>query len=292
MRHVGLIGYPLKHSLSAAFQQAAFDALGLELRYHVWEVTAEQVPTAVSALRDSDRIGTNVTIPYKETVISLVDRLSPAAARIGAVNTIVREGHDLVGYNTDAPGFLRSLRDDAGFEPAGRRALLLGAGGAARAVAFALLEAGVAALVLTNRSPERASRLASDLVRSRPDELTAPGARTGVQVALWTPASLAFVLGGVDLVVNCTPIGMLHSAAEGQSPLDGVPLSPNALYCDLVYNPEQTPLLQTASALGAKTLGGLGMLIYQGAEAFQLWTGVTPPVDVMVTAARRALYGA
>lgn len=291
MQSVGLIGYPLRHSLSAAFQQAAFDALGLDLRYEVWEVTPSDVPGAIAALRDSERIGANVTIPFKETVIPLLDRLSPGAERIGAVNTIVREDGALVGYNTDAPGFLRSLRDDAGFDPMGKRALILGAGGASRAVAFALLEAGLAGIVLANRSAERASRLAADLVRARDGGGEGTGF-AGVQVALWTSAALGFVLGGVDMVVNCTPIGMLHSSTEGQSPLAGVPLSPQPLYCDLVYNPEQTPLLQAAAAVGAKTLGGLPMLIYQGAEAFELWTGQPGPVEVMMAAARRALYGA
>src|SRR5262245_10467860 len=125
MPSVGLLGYPLRHSLSAAFQQAAFDALGLDMRYQVWEVAPEEVGGAVTALRSVDRIGSNVTIPYKETVIPFLDRLSPAAARIGAVNTIVRDGSELVGFNTDAPGFLRSLRDNAGFEPSRRRALIL-----------------------------------------------------------------------------------------------------------------------------------------------------------------------
>ncbi|MBI4498432.1 MAG: shikimate dehydrogenase [Chloroflexi bacterium] len=291
MRYVGLLGYPLRHSLSAVFQQAALDALGLDLRYQPWEVPPEEVPAAVAALRGPDRLGMNVTIPYKETVIPLLDGLSRSAARIGAVNTIVRQGDALVGYNTDAPGFLRALRDDAGFAPAGRRALLLGAGGAARAVAFALLEAGAWSLVVTNRSPERASRLAAELAAVDRDEATGPGGRTGVQVALWTPTALAQVLQGVDLVVNCTPIGMRHSDGEGQSPLEGVLLPSHVLYCDLVYNPEQTPFLWQAAAAGAATLGGLPMLIYQGAEAFRMWTGMAAPVEVMFAAARKALQG-
>ena len=147
------------------------------------------------------------------------------------------------------------------------------------------------ALVLANRTPERASRLAADLVVARDASEDERVQHTGIQVALWTPTSLAFVVGGVDLVVNCTPVGMAHGARQQESPLGNVPLRPDALYTDLVYNPEQTPFLQAAATVGAKTLGGLPMLIYQGAEAFKLWTGVEAPVDVMFAAARKALYG-
>lgn len=280
MPQVGLFGYPLRHSLSAAFQQAAFDALGLPFTYSPWEVTAEQLPDAVKALRAGERVGANVTVPHKEAVLPLLDRISPQAARIGAVNTIVREEGGLTGYNTDAPGFLRSLTDDAGFNPAGAHVLLIGAGGAARAVAFAVADAGAASIVIANRHRERAERLAAALIGEGMPPVT---------VIDWQPAALQDAVAAAVLVVNSTSVGMLHSASQQESPLDGVALPSGVLVADLVYNPLRTPLLAAAETAGARTLGGLPMLIYQGAEAFRLWTGVDAPVPVMMDAARRAL---
>lgn len=280
MPQVGLFGYPLRHSLSAVFQQAAFDALGLPFTYSPWEVTVEQLPAAVNALRSGERVGANVTVPHKEAVLPLIDWISPQAARIGAVNTIVREYGDLTGYNTDAPGFLRSLTDDAGFSPAGKRVLLLGAGGAARAVAFALADAGASSITIANRGRERAERLAGALHGEGMPPVTVAG---------WEPAAMQDAIAATDLVVNSTSLGMLHSAGEQQSPLDGVMIPSGVLVADLVYNPQRTPLLAAAEAAGARTLGGLPMLIYQGAEAFRLWTGVAAPVSIMMDAARQAL---
>jgi shikimate dehydrogenase len=262
------------------FQQAGFDALGLPFTYTPWEVTLEELPAAVNALRTGERVGANVTVPYKETVMPLLDRVDPQAARIGAVNTIVRGPDGLTGYNTDAPGFLRSLRDDGGFDPRGAQVLLLGAGGAARAVAFALADAGAASLTISNRSRERAARLAADL---------AGEGMPPVAVVDWLPASLQPATESARLIVNSTTLGMLHSAGERQSPLDAVQIPAGVLVADLVYNPLRTPLLLAAEAAGARALGGLPMLVYQGAEAFRLWTGVDAPVAVMMDAARRAL---
>ncbi|MCX6024272.1 MAG: shikimate dehydrogenase, partial [Chloroflexi bacterium] len=268
------------HSLSAAFQQAGFDALGLPFAYTPWETPADQVAAAVAALRQGSRVGMNVTAPYKETVLPLLDRIDSQAARIGAVNTIVRGEDGLTGYNTDAPGFLRSLTDDAGFQPAGARVLLLGAGGAARAVAFGLADAGAVRIVIVNRGRDRAEHLAASV---------AAGGAAAVSVIDWTAEALTAAAAASDLIVNSTSVGMLHSAGEGQSPLDGCAIPAGVLVADLVYNPQRTPLLVAAEVAGARTLGGLPMLIYQGAAAFRLWTGVEAPVAVMMQAALRVL---
>ena len=274
---VGIIGYPLGHSISPAFQQAAFDHYGMDARYVVWETPVDGLPQRIQSLRAPHVLGANVTVPHKEAVRSSLDSLSEAASRTGAVNTIVNRNGLLEGHNTDVPGFLRALKGDGGFDPRGKRVLLLGAGGAARAVAYALSSVGVASLTIANRTVERARRLAEVLsigaiAKAVPIERDALAANNG-----W------------DLIVNTTTLGMWHSAGEGQSPLPASLIPSHALVYDLVYNPSETPLLREAKAAGARTLGGLPMLVYQGAAAFQLWTGKEAPLEVMFEAARKAL---
>jgi shikimate dehydrogenase len=284
--YVGLIGYPLGHSVSPAFQQAAIDHYGLDMRYERWETPPDQVPAFVETLRSGDRVGSNVTVPHKQAVVPLLDALDAAAAAIGAVNTIVRQVDGrLVGYNTDCTGFVRALREQAGFDPAGANVLLLGAGGAARAVVYALLKAEATTLGVANRTPARAEALTESFAR-----LAAEQAAALYTVEEDTP-HFDEALRQANLVVNATSIGMWHGPAEGRSPLEGRTLRPGMLVYDLVYNPEQTPLLIQAQQAGCPTLGGLAMLVYQGAEAFELWTGKPAPIDVMFAAARRALRG-
>lgn len=283
-QYVGLIGYPLGHSISPAFQQAALDHYGLDLRYERWETHPDDVPAFVQSLRNGDRLGSNVTVPHKQAVLPLLDALDDTAKAIGAVNTIVR-GSDgrLTGYNTDCTGFVRALREQGGLNPAGANVLLLGAGGAARAVVYSLLKAEVATLGVMNRSVARAEQVVADFGRLAAEQ----------SCALYTvepdSAHVDEALRQANLIVNSTSIGMWHGPAEGVSPLAGRELPAKALVYDLVYNPEQTPLLQQAQAAGCPTLGGLAMLVYQGADAFELWTGKPAPINVMFAAARTAL---
>ena len=273
----GIIGYPLGHSISPAFQQAAIDFYGMDARYVVWETPTEDLPQRIQALRAPDTLGANVTVPHKEAVRPYLDRLVDAAQRTGAVNTIVSRDGALEGHNTDVTGFQRALKEDGGFDPAGKRALLLGAGGAARAVAYALVEAGVTSIAIANRTVERAQRLVDAL-----------GSDAILEAVSLERAALASQ-DGWDLIVNCTSLGMLHGLSEGQSPLHSDVIPSHALVYDLVYNPQETPLLRQAREAGARTLGGLPMLVYQGAESFQLWTGKEAPLKVMFDAALRAL---
>ncbi|MBI3978852.1 MAG: shikimate dehydrogenase [Chloroflexi bacterium] len=293
MEQLGVIGFPLRHSLSPVFQQAALDRCGIRATYRAWETPPEALADAVRRLREPDYLGMNVTVPHKQAVMAYLDRVDPLAARIGAVNTVVREGNDLVGYNTDADGFLESLRRDGRFDPRERRALILGAGGAARAVAFALLKAGVRHLAITNRNPARAHELCQALATEASSVMRHPscvmGATDRVGVVPWDAAAIAAELGAMDLLVNCTTVGLRHTATEGVSPLPSLPPAPHLLVCDLIYLPEETPLLAQARMAGAGTLGGLPMLIYQGAAAFTLWTGWPAPVEAMFSAARAAL---
>ncbi|MBI2849336.1 MAG: shikimate dehydrogenase [Chloroflexi bacterium] len=279
-RQVALIGYPVRHSISAIFQQAAFDACQLDLHYELWEVPNGELETAIASLRYGDWLGANVTIPYKERVIPMLDEVDPRAREIGAVNTIVCNQGTLTGFNTDAVGFLRALRQDGGFEPQGKRAVILGAGGAARAIAFALVEAGVASLFIINRTMERAATLAQDMA------LHGKGV---ILAGPWEASIMTEVFTLCHLIVNCTPLGMRHTDGEQSSPIPESLMPRQALIFDVVYNPPETPLLRQAKKTGASALGGLPMLIHQGAEAFKLWTGQEAPLEVMRGAAGEAL---
>jgi shikimate dehydrogenase len=280
MKSIGLIGYPLKHSISPLFQQAALDYLGLNVRYEAWETEPAKLPAVLQGLRQRAKLGVNVTVPYKESVIPLLDELDGLAAEIGAVNTIVNRDGKLIGYNTDAQGFITALRQKGSFEPEGKRVLLLGAGGAARAIGFILVKSGVNSLIIANRTHNRAQGLAAELRKSLGGDVTA---------LPWDYQHLEEELPRCHLVVNCTSMGMKYSPTEGQSPLPAGLIPKGALIYDIVYNPMETPLLAQAKACGARTLGGLAMLVYQGAASFELWTGREAPVDIMFSEAERAL---
>ncbi len=283
-RFIYLIGYPLKHSVSPQLQQAALDYWKLDIRYEPREVEERLLPSVVEGLRSPQSLGANVTVPYKEKVVHLVDRLNDLARIIGAVNTIVSDGGILTGYNTDADGFLSALRR-AGFEPRGKVAVVLGAGGAARAVSFALLREGVSGLMVANRTRARAEGLAGDLVRYARET----GLIAQVVALPWEESWLEGAVRRCQLVVNCTTLGMRHTPDEERSPLTEDMLCGDVLVYDLVYNPRETPLLKIARRAGARTIDGLAMLVYQGAAAFRLWTGREPPVEVMSQAAEKAL---
>lgn len=229
-------------------------------------VAAGEGRAAVDAMRAFRVEGLSVTMPHKADVAAAVDRLSPTAERLGAVNTVLWRSGALVGENTDGDGFLDALRVDEGFEPEGRRCLVLGAGGAARAVVVALGAVGAADVVVVNRSPERAEVAAA----------LSPAARVGV------PGDA----GEADLVVNATPVGM---DGVDRLPIDAVHLGSGQLVVDLIYRPAITPLIEAARATGAAATNGLGMLIHQAAHAFRLWTGEDPPLEAMSAAALAAL---
>lgn len=272
-RRAGIIGHPVAHSLSPVFQEAAFEHCGLDVRYERWDTPAETLEARVASLRGADVLGANVTIPHKEAVIPFLDELGGLSARVGAVNTVVNREGRLFGFNTDGPGFVAALKNEVAFDPSGKTVLLLGAGGAARGIAFALGEAQAAQVSIWNRSPERAYRLLA--------ELSAAGVR-----ADWQAAPAAW---GYDCIVNCTSVGMEGTGTEAESPCDFIRAKREALAVDIVYKPEITTFLADAKERGLRTLGGLPMLIYQGALAFELWTGVPAPVDVMFEAARKQL---
>jgi shikimate dehydrogenase len=266
-----VLGWPLEHTLSPEIHNAAFRALGLDWVYEASPTPPRRLGRAVKEIRENAVLmGANVTMPHKESIVRFLDDTSGDARAIGAVNTVQKLGPKLIGHNTDVDGFREFLSGDAGYDPSGRRALVLGAGGAARAVVRALDEMGAEHVTVAARDLKRAGGVAS---------LT-PGARaSGVA---WADAEVA--AAGCDLVVNATPLGM-----DETDPLAGVSWTEGQVVVDLVYRPPTTPLMSAARAAGAVAWGGLGMLIHQAAASFRIWTGQDAPLEVMSAAALHAL---
>ncbi len=280
MQFAGVISAPGKKSLSPVFQQAAFDHLDIAVEYQHWPTSAEGLGTRVAGLRGPAVLGANVTIPHKEACLPLVDDVDPLARRVGALNTVLNDGSTLRGYNTDVEGFLRALQE-ASFEPRGCAAVVAGAGGAARAVVVALAEAGAARIAVVNRTLERAEQLVSDLGAAvKPAQLAA---------ASDTRESWERAAAEASILVNCTSLGTAGTPEEDRSPMPSDLIRSQALVYDLVYQPAETRLIRDARQAGARTIGGLPMLIYQGAASFKLWTGKDAPVDIMFQAAEAAL---
>ena len=278
-QQIALFGYPLSHSISPAFQQAALDSLSIDASYTARPTPPDGLVYEVEKLRADDHLGANVTIPHKELIQNYLDGMDPWAETVGAVNTIVKDDGRLVGHNTDGYGFLRSLEERGGFSPEGKSVLLLGAGGAARAAVFALAERGAGRVLIANRTVERGEALAGE-VRGRSldvDSVPLSEARSAAR--------------RVDLIVNSTSMGMAPGPNAGLTPLESRDINPRALVYDMVYTPQQTPLMDAARGAGAKALGGLWMLVYQGAAAFEMWTSREAPVDLMYEAGLRALGG-
>lgn len=276
---LGIIGYPIGHSMSPVFQQAALDACGVDARYVAYQVAPDEVEGFVNGLRQPGILGINVTVPHKLAVMPFLDEIDDWATEAGAVNTIVNRDGRLTGHNTDGYGFLRALREGAGFEPAGRSVLILGAGGAARGVVLALAREGAGELTIANRTRERAESLAH----------LAQGRNISAQAIPLLGDYLVSAASTAELIVNCTTIGMTHGPDVEPIPLPWEAIPPGALVYDLVYNPLETQLLLQAARVGLATLGGIEMLVYQGAASFEMWLERPAPVPVMLEAAVRAM---
>jgi len=277
-QRVGLVGWPVEHSVSPAMHNAAFDALRLPWRYSLLPAPPGQVGSVLERIREQGWRGANVTVPHKQAVMPYLDGLTDAGSAIGAVNTIIARDGGLIGHNTDGDGFLAALRE-VGFDPSNRAVLVLGAGGGARSVVHALAQAGCA-ITVHNRTGERAAQLVQDM--------QGVVSRTGSGWLKQVASLQDLELDGFDLLVNTTPLGMWPDVNASPWPED-LAIPAHWTVFDLVYNPEETQLLSRARATGAVPVGGLGMLVLQGALAFELWTGQAPPVEVMVAAAKEAL---
>lgn len=268
---VGLFGWPVTHSISPQMHNAAFVARQMNWRYLAFAVPPERVPDAVAALPALGLRGVNVTVPHKQAVMPHLQHWTPAAEAIGAVNTIVVEKDgQLTGDNTDGAGFIADLQAH-NVEPEGKRALVIGAGGSSRAVVYGLAEAGAESVKILNRTVAKAADLAA-IMQSYFPEISIDSAAF--------PDDVTGSAQDADLIVNCTSLGM-EPRIEGLPWEENVEFHEDQIVYDLVYNPAMTRLLQLASTDGATAIGGLGMLVYQGAIAWEKWTGETAPVAVM-----------
>ena len=273
---VGIIGDPIKHSRSPLIHNAAIAALGLDYVYVPFYVQSDSLGAAIEGFKATNVDGINVTIPHKQKVMAYLDEIAREATLIGAVNTLIFKDGAIIGENTDAPGFLQAMQEDGLDVPQGGSAVIIGAGGSARAIVVALALAGVRTICITNRTVSRAVALATDLSE-----------KTGISIygIGLDDSQLPHAVRTSQLIVNTASTSM-----DVSHPLliDPEWLEPQSIVYDIVYTPPETRLLQAAAEKDCHTIGGLGMLVHQGAIAFEKWTGVNPPVEIM----RQALQGA
>ena len=273
LRLYGIFGFPLAHTLSPVMQEAAFRSLRLKAFYLPFEVGEEEFRSLMRRRKDLLLDGFNVTVPYKEAALRYVDELSPSARAIGAINTVVRRGKKWVGFNTDESGFILSLEREGKFKAKGKQVLLLGAGGGARAVAYGLARCGASKIIIVNRTLARAKKMISEYEKLFPR----------VKFLADTQGNEKN-LKDVDLVVNATSVGLKPKDPPLVRPGD---FPKKTFFVDLIYNPRETKFLRLAKQSGHRVLNGLGMLVYQGAEAFQVWAGKKAPVEIMRAAVNR-----
>jgi shikimate dehydrogenase len=276
-RRVVLIGHPVAHSLSGFMQQAAFDELGIDAKYELWDRKPIELPDAINELRGDEFLGANVTIPHKERVVPLVDRLTEDAHATGAVNTITREGKKLIGHNTDVPGFKVALDKLVGKQKMPRQAVVLGAGGGARAVVYGLITEGFQRIVVFNRHLHRAEGLVRHFGRS--------AAHMELRAMPWHESVIEAELSKTKVLINATAIGLTGD----ETPVPGELLPPDLLVLDLIYS--KTRLMREAQSAGDSVQNGELMLLHQGAAAFTLWTGQAAPLELMARKLEEARAG-
>ncbi len=272
---VGVFGHPVSENPTVVMQEAGFHALNLNWRYLTIEVSPQDLGAAMQGVRAFNMKGINLTIPHKVEVLKYLDEVKPDAALMGAVNTVVRVGEKLIGENTDGKGFMHALTRDAKVDPKGKKVLVLGSGGAARSITVELALAGAQQITIVNRSFERGMALAELLNSKTP---------TKAVFIQWQGQSS--VPKDTDILVNATSIGLFPNIHE-KPDIDYASIGPEMVVCDVIHTP-LTPFLEEAKARGAKILGGLGMLVYQGAIGFKLWTALDAPVEAMYGALFKA----
>lgn len=266
-KRVVLIGHPVAHSLSGAMQQAAFDSAGIDARYELWDRAPIALADAITEVRGDEFLGANVTIPHKERVVPMIDKLTEEAQATGAVNTLTREGRRLVGHNTDVPGFEAALDKLVGRQKMPRAAVVLGAGGGARAIVYGLIRAGFQRVIVFNRHLHRAEGMVKFFARS--------AAHMDLKAMPWHESIIESELAKTKVLINATSIGL----ASDVSPVPAEVITADLLVLDLIYN--RTRLLRDAESAGAIAQDGETMLLHQGAAAFALWTGQPAPLEIM-----------
>jgi shikimate dehydrogenase len=273
-RLCAVYGSPIAHSASPAMHNAAFAALGLDWRYLAFEVDPKNLRAAIAGAKVMGFAGLNLTVPHKLLAVDMVDVLDESAIKWGAVNTIRFDEAGAIGFNTDADAIITALREAFAMELRGAKVLLLGAGGAGRTAALKLASENVAELFLVNRTQNKAGEIANEVKKRFPS----------VKIMVGHPKA------DVDLILNATSLGL---KADDSSPLDEkqFPLNQTRAVYDMIYRPAETALLKSAKVAGCKTANGLGMLLHQGAKAFEIWTGKTAPLDMMRRALEQNIYG-
>ncbi len=279
----GIVGHPVRHSFSPAMHQASFESLGIDAEYLLLDTPPSELGARIERCRAEGFDGVNVTIPHKQDVLPMMVRVEPLAEIFGAVNTVHFAAEGPVGYNTDATGFLMDLDIHRGVRPEGLRILVVGCGGAGRAVAAACAREGAAAIGLVDRTPEKSAGVAHDIAERLP-EIECELDVLSLESEIWLEYGQ-----GCDLVVHCTSSGI----NEGdESPIPAMAFRRGQLLYDLVYTSRETPVMRVAASAGADTMNGIGMLLYQGAAAFKIWTGLEPDAAAMRGALERAVYAA
>jgi shikimate dehydrogenase len=278
-RIVGVIGDPVKHSRSPQMHNSAIQELELDYVYVPFHVKAENLRSAIEGFKAINVVGINITLPHKQNALPLMESLSEEARLIGAVNTMVFKDDFVEGHNTDARGFIDSLYENGINNLKGMKVVVLGAGGGARAIVVGLALEKVANITIANRTPQNATNLADDLSE-----------KTGISMTViaLNDEKLGDLIAECDLLVSTTTSGMDPNA---ELPINPDWLNPKGIVSDIVYTPPETKLLKSAKDKGLKTIGGMGMLVNQGAISFKLWTGVQPPIETMRKALAQALFG-
>lgn len=274
---LGVLGDPVAHSLSPQMQNVALENSGLQMGYARLEIGADELPAALELLAQLNFVGANLTVPHKITAFKLMDEVDESAREVGAVNTIKIENKKLHGFNTDGKGFSRAIREEFSVDLRDLRVLVLGAGGAARAIALECAKENSERLVIANRDFEKAKNLADEL---RPffAEARVLGPVPRLQAIPWDEAAFRFQIANVDLVVNATPLGLDHADA---APISARLLAPHLMVYDTVYVRGQTELVSAAIEAGARAANGLSMLLHQGALAFEIWFDRAAPIETM-----------
>jgi shikimate dehydrogenase len=274
---LGVLGDPVAHSLSPQMQNAALKHCQINLQYARFQIAPDELSEALKQFRELDFVGLNLTVPHKIKALSSIDEPDPDAKRVGAVNTIKIEKGSLLGFNTDGRGFSRAIREEFSVDLLDLRVLVLGAGGAARAIALQCAKENCERLVIANRTFEKAKTLADDLRNFfTGPRVLGPVAR--LQAVAWEESAFRFQIANVDLIVNATPLGLNRSDS---SPIPSRLLAPHLLVFDTIYSERHTPLISAALGAGARSANGLSMLLHQGALAFELWFDREAPIEVM-----------
>ena len=280
-KFAGIIGYPLSHTLSPSMHNFIYQKLGIDVEYKKWEISPNNLKSHIEKINNENFIGANITVPYKEKIVPLLDEIRNEAKFTGAVNTIVKNNNKLIGYNTDVYGIEQTL-DIKLMNDVINNAVIFGAGGAAKAALFVLLQRGLNNLTIVNRTKSNALKMISKFNNVNCDQTI---------ITLNEKSQIKSACLSADLIINTTILGMKGSGYEDISPIDSTFIDSNSVIFDMVYNPTKTPLIKIALERNANIIEGLNMLVYQAIKSIELWTGIRPSFDDMYSKCKEILEG-